>query len=183
MLLFFKLFPREFEGLTTVCVCVCRPRACKCVRERMVNSAREHMRSQDGSYLVEFIHGGNMLSQVILLTSGTRSNARHNSSPWSPQNRFRGRFSRRGNASHHPRLPKVDRPEPELRISPSLRGYDLGASFNDTVSAHNQFFTCQIDFKSEICLSEFVLIESVSSLYNCRHASCARQFFLNILSL
>lgn len=82
-LLFKLFFPREFGGgggLTTVCVCVCvrvcRPRASKCVRERMVNSAREHMRSQqDGSYLVEFNHGENMLSQVILLTSGPHSNS------------------------------------------------------------------------------------------------------------
>lgn len=64
------------------------------MRERMVNSARELMWSQqDGSYLVEFIHGGNMLSQVILLTSGPHSNARHKSPPRSPKTRFRGCFS------------------------------------------------------------------------------------------
>lgn len=49
------------------------------------------MRSQqDGFYLVEFIHGANVLSQVILLTSGPHSNARHNSSPWSPPNPLSG---------------------------------------------------------------------------------------------
>lgn len=39
-----------------VCVCVCRMGCAK--------------RSQDGSYLVEFIHRENMLLQVILLMSG-----------------------------------------------------------------------------------------------------------------
>lgn len=40
---------------------------CACVCEREDDSkACKHMRSQDGSYLVEFIHRENMLLQVIL---------------------------------------------------------------------------------------------------------------------
>lgn len=101
-----NFFHESPGGLTTVCVCTCvfvgHARVSMCVRG-WYNSARERMRSQqDGFYLVEFIHGANMLSQVILLTSGPPSNARHNSSPWSPpppQTRFRGRFSWRGNRS------------------------------------------------------------------------------------
>lgn len=47
-------------------------RGCVCVGvcAGSVRRACKHMRSQDGSYLVEFIHRENMLLQVILLMSG-----------------------------------------------------------------------------------------------------------------
>lgn len=53
-----------------VCVCVCAGSVCE-----DGNEACKHMRSQDGSYLVEFIHRENMLLQVILLMSGAHLNA------------------------------------------------------------------------------------------------------------
>ena len=60
---------RGVDNSAGVCVCVCvsRPRARARVRGWLTRS------QQDGSYLVEFIHGGNVLPQVILLTSGARN--------------------------------------------------------------------------------------------------------------
>ena len=58
--------------MSCICMCVC---VCVCVcmqREGWYRELREPVRSQDGSYLVEFIHRENMLLQVILLMSGAR---------------------------------------------------------------------------------------------------------------